>query len=331
MRRASLSTLGLLVSAAAIFIVVRSVDLGGTIDTLRTAQGGLIVAALPLVAVGIVLRSWRWQRLIRSAGRTVPVLRIVPVLLIGYLGNAVLPARLGEPIRAYLLARRERLSAAHVFGTALLERIVDLAALAAIAFVASVALGAPAWAVQLTGITALGGAAILVLLATIGIERPIRLLDRLLPARAGRATWLLAAAGRFAAGLGGGGQRASIGQASLLSVPIWLLDGVICLVLGQALGIHLALAASMLIVGIGALGTSIPSAPGYLGTYELAASSMARGLGVSPEAALGLALLVHATTLASVAIGGAASLLLIGNQNLFQLSRAASEGEKPTV
>jgi glycosyltransferase 2 family protein len=67
----------------------------------------------------------------------VPVRRIVPVLLIGYLGNAVLPARLGEPIRAHLLARREGLSSALVFGTAVLERIIDLATLAIIAFAAA--------------------------------------------------------------------------------------------------------------------------------------------------------------------------------------------------
>jgi uncharacterized membrane protein YbhN (UPF0104 family) len=117
MRRVALSLLGVLISAAAIFLVLRSVDVRGTLATMVHAWLVLLAAALPLIAIGIALRSWRWQRLLPADPRRVPVLRIVPVLLIVYLGNAVLPARLGEPIRAYLLARRESFSSARVFGT----------------------------------------------------------------------------------------------------------------------------------------------------------------------------------------------------------------------
>jgi uncharacterized membrane protein YbhN (UPF0104 family) len=68
----------------------------------------------------------------------------------------------------------------------------------------------------------------------------------------------------------------------------------------------------MLVSAITVLGTAIPSAPGYVGTFELAASATARSLGVPPEEALAFALLVHALTVLPLAIGGAASLAWIG-------------------
>src|SRR5438445_3373925 len=156
MRRVVVSLVGLVASAAAVVILLRSVDLGLTARAIGAAQVAPLLPTLPLVALGIWLRSWRWQRLLPEEGRSVPVRRIVPVVLIGYLGNSVLPARLGEPIRAYVLARQESLSIAAVFGTALLERIVDLTVLAVMAFLAATLIGAPSWAVQLLGIAALG-------------------------------------------------------------------------------------------------------------------------------------------------------------------------------
>lgn len=327
MRRIALTIIGLLISLVAIYLVLRSVDVRQTLDTLARAQAVPVLAALPLIAAGIALRSVRWQRLL-ARDAFVPVLRIVPVLLIGYLGNAVLPARLGEPIRAYVLARREGLSSAQVFGTALLERIVDLATLAVMAFVVALTLHVPAWVVQLMGIAALGGGGVVIFLAWVGLEPPVAALRRVIGGDTGLRKGLVAALERFARGMGGQAQRLPIGQAVALSVPIWLIDGTICWLVAQSLGLGLALSAALLVTGVGALGTSVPSAPGYIGTYELAVSATARGLGVSPEGALGLALLLHATTLLPIALGGAVSMLTLGDGNLLALARAAEAGER---
>ena len=325
MRQVALGLLGALLSLAAIVIVVRSVDLGRTTQSIGSANLALLGPALALVAVGILMRSLRWQRLLPRFGAPPPVRRIVPVVLVGYLGNAVLPARLGEPIRAYLLARREGLSPAQVFGTAVLERIVDVATLAVMAFAATWLVHAPAWVIQLTAVAALGGAALVVLLATIGLRPLLRPLDAYIARRpGGRAEVLHRRLERFASGLGGSSQRVPIVEATLLSVPIWLADGAICWFVASALGLTLSYPGALLVVGVGALGTSIPSAPGYVGTYELAASATARALGAPGAAAVGLAVVLHALTLLPVALSGAAALLLIGRGGLLQLAREAT-------
>jgi uncharacterized protein (TIRG00374 family) len=325
MRRVVLALLGPLLSLVAIVIVVRSVDLGRTVESIAAANPAPLAPALSLVAVGILVRSLRWQRLLPRVGTLPPVRRIAPVVLVGYLGNAVLPARLGEPIRAYLLARREGLSPAQVFGTAILERIVDLATLAVMAFAATLLVRAPGWVIQLTAVAAIGGVAVVVLLATIGLRPLLRPLDTYIARRpGGRAEVLHRRLERFASGIGGPSQRVPIVEATLLSVPIWLTDSAICWLVALALGVSLPFAGALLVVGVGALGTSIPSAPGYVGTYELAASATAVALGASSAAALGLAVVLHAITLLPVAVSGAAALLLMGRGGLLRLAHEAT-------
>lgn len=175
MRRLILALIGLAASAIALYLALRSVDLAAIGDAIAAASSAPLLGAVLLVFVTMWLRSWRWQRLLPVAP---PVRRILPVLLVGYLGNAVLPARLGEAIRSYLLARREGLSSAGVFGTAILERIVDLATLALMAFLATWAIDAPAWLTQLTGVAAALALSVVAVLVFVGMGPLLRLLHR---------------------------------------------------------------------------------------------------------------------------------------------------------
>ena len=329
MRRIALSAAGLTVSIIAIGILVSSVDLGRTAQAIGTVHVAPLIPVIVLVAVGIVLRSWRWQRLLPGAG-SVPVRRIVPVVLIGYLGNSVLPARLGEPIRAYLLARREALRFASVFGSALLERMVDLTVLAMMALAAAVALGAPAWSVQLLALVSLGGLTGIAALAIFGLEPSLRFIHGFVRRWGGRLDRAFASLESFAGGVGGPSRRRPLLSATGISVLIWLADGSICWLVAASFGMGFSLPAAVLVVGIGGLGTSIPSAPGYIGTYELAMSTMARTLGAPASDALGFALVLHAITLIPVATGGIVSLWAVGGEDLWALAHEAqSEGAGP--
>jgi uncharacterized membrane protein YbhN (UPF0104 family) len=87
---------------------------------------------------------------------------------------------------------------------------------------------------------------------------------------------------------------------------------------------------SLIVVAVGALGTSIPSAPGYVGTYELAVSSAVGAFGVPPESSLALAILLHAVTLLPLAIAGAVSLVMIGGGSSLTSLARATEPERRT-
>jgi uncharacterized protein (TIRG00374 family) len=320
-----------LISLGATVVVLRSVDFGQTTAVLSHTRLLLLVPCISLVGAGVLLRALRWQRLLPTFDRRVPVRRITPVLLIGYLGNTVLPARLGEPIRAYLLARREGLSSFEVLGTALIERIVDVAILAMMAFVAAIAADAPPWVMQLTGVAAGGALVIVIAMMLVGLGPAVRILDGLaagvhLPLAKAIVTRL----DRFAQGFGGRSQRRPVAEAAALTVPIWLIDTSICWLAGQSLGSDLSPGSALLIVAVGALGTSVPSAPGYIGTYELAASAAARAVGLAAPAGLSLAIVLHAITLLPVALAGGIATLALGSGSLSRLAEAATASRERT-
>ena len=314
MRRLLPIAFGIAVSTVALGILISTFDVGAVLSVLAEADVRWLVVALGLIAIQLVVRTVRWRSLLPAGpqGLPIPVMRLLPVVLIGYLCNAVLPARLGEPIRAVLVDRREKVGLPEALGSVLLERIVDLAVLAGLILVAALLVDAPPWIIQVAAAVSLVGGVLLGMLATTGVASLVALgtrhpamIRRRILARAMRALERLAHA------IGGRSRRRAIAFASLLSAAAWLLEGGTFWLVAKSLDIELAPSSAMLVAGITVLSTAIPSAPGYLGTYDLAASFAATALGVPEAEALALALLVHAVTLVPLALGGVVSLLAL--------------------
>lgn len=332
-RRSSLAIrlVGLLVSVAALWLVIRSVDLGACASVLSKANPIPLVAFPAVLATQVALRSMRWRLLLPAprAGGTVRIGRIVPVLLVGYLGNAVLPARLGEPIRAYLIARREDLDAAEAFGSVVLERVVDTATLAVVAFVAAVVVSAPSWIVQATALAAVAGTAITVALVVPGPMSLVRLARagvRRLPGAASVEP-VLARLEDFARGIERPSRSSAILVAAVVSATCWMLDATTFWLVARSVGVSVDPAAALLVAAVTVLGTALPSAPGYVGTFELAAATTAQALGVPASPALAFAVLAHAMTVLPVAGAGAVSLIGM-NASLGRLATDATGAER---
>ena len=329
MRRWGGRLAGLAISLIAIVIVVSTVDVGETLDILSRTDATYIVLALAAIAAQVVVRGWRWQVLLppRPDGSPVPVRRTFSPMLIGYLANNILPARLGEAVRSFLVARREDLVPLQAFGATMLERLVDVVVLALIGLIAALLLGAAWWIVAIGLVVGLGGVLVLALLVLLGFSRLVDvgdwLLERLhLAARLHRA---LEWARSFAAGVDRGRNVSRLLGAAALSVVAWVLDASIFYFVGRALGIELLLSEAVLIGAVAVLATAIPAAPGYVGTFELAATATAVALGIPREEALALAVLVHLVTIIPVALAGAAALLLAGAN----VNALAAQTEEP--
>ena len=321
-----IGAIGLAISVAALWLIVGSVDIAAAGEALANANLAYLLPALGILVIGVVLRIIRWQHLLPPLpnGQMISQVRIAPVLFIGYMGNAILPARLGEAVRAYLISRREAVPFSGALGSVVLERIIDTATLAVLAFAAAVGVGAAPWVVQGTGIIALVGVSVVVVLATIGLGPFVPLVRWVLvrvPERL-HAMSLMPAIERFVEFSGGSHRRPVVIFAAVLSLGAWLCDAAMIWFVGQALGIHLAPAEAVLISAITVLSTAIPSAPGYVGTYELAAVSVATALGVASGPALALAVLAHSLAIVPSALAGAVALALLGG-GWRSLSKAA--------
>ena len=125
------AAIGILVSLACIYLVLRGVDLGKTADILGGARPAWLVLALAGVAADLFFRALRWQCLIAPI-KPVPLRRLSAYMLVGYLANNVLPARLGELVRSHYLGDREGISRSATLGTVVVERIVDTVVLVGI-------------------------------------------------------------------------------------------------------------------------------------------------------------------------------------------------------
>jgi uncharacterized protein (TIRG00374 family) len=310
-RRGATVLFGVVVSLAALTIVVTSVDLATTASILARADPLPVIGALGLLLVSLTLRATRWAMLLPAddAGRSQPVTRIAPVMLIGYLGNAAMPARLGEVLRAYLVGRRQGIPFATAMGTVVLERVIDTAVLAAMASGAAFGLNAPAWVSRLCLAVATVATLVIMLLATGVADRFIALIRRRLGWQR-RLSRAIAWAAAMSAAMSAQGLR-RIGVAAALSAAAWSLDTLVFWLVAQALGIDLTPPAALVVAAVTVLGTAIPSAPGYIGTFELAASAIAVAFGVPAAEALALGVLAHVVTLVPIALGGIVAAAMV--------------------
>ncbi len=311
-----LRIVGLAISAIALAIVLGSMDMAAATRLILGAHVSFVVLALGLLVVQLVVRAERWRILLprRSDARPVRMRVAIPALLAGYLGNAVLPARLGEPIRAAIVARRERLDFLECFGATVTERVADTATLAVVVFVAAVSLGTTISILAITGVAAAAGLVILGLLVTVGLTRVTLTVTRTLHAWASspRVDAIADRVVVFAEGVDRGRAPRRLLAVAGLSCLCWGLDALVFWLVAQALDVQMSVPAAVLIAGMTVLVTAIPAAPGYVGTYELAATSTATALGVPGAEALAVAVLAHILTTVPLALAGGLALAISG-------------------
>jgi uncharacterized protein (TIRG00374 family) len=302
--------LGIAVSLIAVLVVLQSVDLGRTLEVLGAATPAWIAVVVGFICLDILLRAVRWQRLLAPI-RDVRFRPVLSYLLVGYLANNVLPARLGELVRSHYLGDREGLSRTTALGTVVVERIVDTAVVVAIAAFAILVLNVRG---VVTSAVAIGAAivALLVVLLAIGVAA------HRLPGASVAAAWIEQwprvgrAARRLRGGLAVAGRPRTLIEALVLSAAAWGATLLAFAAAGQAVGIELRIGEAALLSSGVALASAIPSGPAYLGTYELAAVKVAEALGLPAEPAFAIALLVHATILVVTSAGGLAALSRLG-------------------
>ena len=307
--------LGFAISAVFVAATVSRVDLVEVGAALQRVQLGGIALAIPLVFLELVLRALRWQRLLTPLAE-IPLRRSVAYLAIGYFANSMLPARLGDVARAYLAGRSFGVSRLGVLGTVVVERLADglfILGLVAILGIAVAGGGSLAnTAGWLVALAAVGGVALVATLAFIRSSGGGRLRERLrsLIDRVLRGADALRSPSTFAVVAG-------------LTVVAFLPSVATFALIAGAAGIQLSIAQCALVMGGLALSTSIPAAPGSIGTYEFVGLTILTALGVGAESALAVVVLVHLVATLPVALAG----LIVAWRLHFRVSEIARDAE----
>jgi len=123
---------GFVVSIVLLYFALRDIKFQEIIATLQKADPWLIPVPLVFIIIAVVLCAFRWSRLIGSG---INFLDAFAALMIGLFVNNVLPARIGEVARAYVISKKRGLSFTYSFSTVLLDRFFDLTGLLLLAFV----------------------------------------------------------------------------------------------------------------------------------------------------------------------------------------------------
>jgi uncharacterized protein (TIRG00374 family) len=300
--------LGVAVSAVLLWVAVRGVSLDEVVQQLRQVRPVWLVAVLASIFVRFWLTAIRWQLLLRPVKR-VGVHRLFAITMIGFMANNVLPARLGEFVRAYALGRSEALPPSLSFATIVIERIFDGFTLL-LFLVGGLSFLRPSrtllWAAGLTCGLYLGVLAGLVVLRTgRGLGLLTGALDRLPGRLAGPARRLLES---FHAGL----DVLSDARALLLtagwSLVIWVVNAAGVEATFHAFGLDLPPYASFLLLGTIAVALVLPSAPGYVGPFQVGTVEGLALVGVARETALSLSIVYHLANYIPITLVGLAYL-----------------------
>jgi hypothetical protein len=273
--------LGVFISAVFLYFALEGLNLGEFWQAVKNANYWWILPGVAVFFVGLWVRAWRWHYLLRPV-KKIPTRVMFPITCIGYMGNNIYPARAGEVLRAVVLKRREGVPISASLATVIVERIFDgvvmlgfvflnLPALAKVAHFESGFVG-NIQNLALIGAGVFAAALLVFLLAamfpkiTAGVGS--WMIDHLLPARIREKTRDIML--KFLDGLASLRSPFNILMVFFTSVIIWLLETVKYWFVMHAFTFTVSFFALMLLNGIANVATTIPSAPGYIATWEAA-------------------------------------------------------------
>jgi uncharacterized protein (TIRG00374 family) len=291
--------LGVLISIFFIWIALRGLELDKVGFYLRTADYRWIIPGVAVYFLAVWARTWRWHYLLRPI-KAVPLGRLFPIVCIGYFGNNVYPARAGEVIRALVLRRTEGITVSASLATIIVERVFDGLVMLLFVFFALPFVGAdhipPIYRVTVIVASIAFFAALLIFLwMAYDQARATRVYrwfsGRLVPER------FRAPADNFFDRFMDGLKFLRSGRDVLMvfvtSVVIWLLETVKYWFVMHACAFTISFIGLMLMNGVVNLTTTIPSAPGYIGTFEVGARVL-EALGIEYSLAFGYTIVLHA-------------------------------------
>lgn len=285
MARARTAFIVLPVLLVAVLVVLSRVDLHATRRVLAETSWKWGAAGVVANLLSIVVDAARWKAIVGGV-RRVSIASAVEGVLIACLGNLILPLKLGEGAKAWVMAKREGLPIATVGSTVLLDRAMDVSTLVLFIALTSIIAPLPAsaqkvrtWGLATLVVTALG---------VVTGRKWIR-------ARRRRPACLVdGTARRILDGFAILGHQHRLGGIVAIAVLAWFTRVVVIWCVMRAF--HLVLpppAAASVLVAVN-IGIAAIAVPGNVGVFELSAVASLALWGVPGETALGFAIALHA-------------------------------------
>ncbi|MEW6086107.1 MAG: lysylphosphatidylglycerol synthase transmembrane domain-containing protein [Chloroflexota bacterium] len=307
--------LGMLVSVLFIFLALRGLQLDDFWNAVQKANYWWLIPGIGVYFVGVWIRAWRWHYLLKPI-KAIPTKTMFPLTTIGYMGNNIYPARAGEVLRAVILKRKEGVSVSASLATIIVERIFDGVVMLAFVFVNLPELAkltsTSGFVGNIQQVAVIGtgifiGALIIFLVAAmfphVTMKVALWLLTHFTPQPLHKR--LIGIATKFLGGLASLRSPWNVLMVFFTSVIIWLLETGKYWFVMHAFDFTISFFALMLMNGIVNLATTIPSAPGYIGTFDAPGIAVLTAYGIEHSVAAGYTLTLHVALWLPVTLLGA--------------------------
>ncbi len=265
---------------------------------MRAANYWWLIPSIAVYFLAVWARTWRWDYMLRPL-KHIPLRKLFPVVVIGYMGNNIYPFRAGEVLRAYVLRQREEVPISASLATVVVERVFDGLVMLIFVFAALPLAPIPDDSIRTIVILASVAffTALVIFFALAAVPARFMALAEwlavsLLPEKGQEP--LLGFLQRFLTGLESLRSFRNVLMIFVTSIVIWLLETVKYWFVMHAFDFEVSFFALMLMNGIVNLATTLPSAPGYIGTFDGPGIAVLTLYGIEETIASAYTLVLHA-------------------------------------
>lgn len=312
-------------SVACLYFVFRNIRLKDVEHALATFHWPYLIVGVLSLAVGYSARIFRWKMLLEACGPKVTTAACASPFLASIALNNVLPFRLGDVVRALVFPTALGVTKTGATATLVLERLVDLLTLlvcltVAASFFPKGAL--PASVVDIViALSVMGSIALLGLMLLTGpiVQLTRWFAMRIEPKAPAKLVVLVRAIADLVEALQSISRIRTVFSALAISFVAWAGELGLYLALMQGIGMAFFLPGGLLLMSMATIATLVPSSPGYVGPYHLAAFTAAHLMGGSSTQAMTLAILCHLGVWLPTTVAGATVMAF--NRNLFKAAR----------
>jgi uncharacterized protein (TIRG00374 family) len=324
--------LGLLCAALFLYLAVKEVDLWSLQAAFSDVDLGYVLLAVAVSLATYWLRAWRWQIILRPV-KEIRLPALFAATVIGFMANNILPFRVGEIGKAFVLSSEARLSLSATLATVVVERAFDSGVIAALGLTLFFLPMLPSWVHKATLILLTLGFLSLLGLAVLTSAKSKLSADAI---QAWLGNWKLGRRladllSHFAAGAEALRSVRAVLKICAISVVLWGAHVAIFHFALLALGIELPLYAAVVVFVFTAIGVVLPSAPGYIGTFQYFTILALTLFSVPKEQALSYAILAHVSQWAPVTVLGLVYVWGMGLRLSDLIGQWSGERQKVTL
>ena len=327
-----------LVAVALIGLFLRNVDLRSIAGEIVHARVRWLMISFVTAILALVIRALRWQYLLEPLGHA-SFGNAFRATAVGFAASSVLPARAGEVIRPYFLARHENMTATGAFATVILERVLDVMTvvvlLASSVFIFDRGIGAAnptafaamKWAGTTALVAAIAALAVMFFLAGDPgrVARWMTRLEQTVPSTL--AGLIGRVAEKFSRGLGAVRRPGRLCVALLWSFPLWLTIAAGQWAVALAFHIDVPFTGSFLIIALLVIGVAVPTPGAIGGFHEAFRLGATMFFGAPDSAAVGAAIVAHLFSVGPALVLGLFFAAQVG-MNLSSMRRLAEEANQ---